>query len=171
MPIADRYLADDEQLIHVTRQHWTQMVSEFVVLCVIWAVAGVVLWVLPSEATVVVLVIAAAASLWWWLIPLLKWRSKLYILTTRRIYKRSGFLTKTSRSIPLLRVNDVSYKATLWDRILRQGTLTVQSASEQGKMTLRHVPEPERFKSEIYRAVDDEQAAGGPQQWGPPPMR
>lgn len=167
MPIADRYLAEDEQLLHVTRQHWTEMVSEFVVLCLVWAVAGAVIWTLPtgedwaSTGAYVVLGVAVLASVKWWLVPLLKWRSKLYILTTKRIYKRSGFLTKTSRSIPLLRVNDVAFKATLWERIMRYGTLTIQSASEHGTMTLRHVPRPEWFKTEVYRAVDEEQRGGG----------
>ncbi|AEF41358.1 PH domain-containing protein [Hoyosella subflava] len=79
------------------------------------------------------------------------------MLYTKRIYKRSGFLTKSGRSIPLIRVNDVSFKASLWERIMRYGTLTIQSASEQGKMTLRHVPDPEGLKARIYRAVYDEQ--------------
>lgn len=173
MALAERYLADDEQLVYVTRQHWTEMVSEFVALCLIWIAAGAVVLILPtgeSWGSVAILVVVGAAvllSLKYWLVPLLKWRSKLYILTTKRIYKRSGFLTKTSRSIPLLRVNDVAFKATLWERMMRYGTLTVQSASEQGVMALRHVPQPEWFKSEIYRAVDEEQSR---QHGGPPPM-
>ncbi|NLU68501.1 PH domain-containing protein [Streptomyces sp. HNM0574] len=163
MAIAERYLADDEQLVHVTRQHWTEMVSEFVVLCLIWVAAAVLVWIVPSgedwsaTAFYIIVGLGLLASLKYWLVPLLKWRSKLYILTTKRIYKRSGFLTKTSRSIPLARVNDVGFKATLWERIMRYGTLTIQSASEHGMMTLRHVPQPEHFKAEIYRAVDEEQ--------------
>ncbi|UGY92746.1 PH domain-containing protein [Streptomyces gobiensis] len=170
MAIADRYLADDEELVQVTRQHWTEMVSEFLMLCLIWLVAGALIWVIPSGeewdkmAIYVVLGAAVLASLWFWLIPLLKWRSTMYILTTKRIYKRSGFLTKAGRSIPLIRVNDVSFKASLWERMMRYGTLSIQSASEQGMMTLKHVPDPEGLKAKIYRAVDEEQRH---QQMGP----
>ncbi|MET7639116.1 PH domain-containing protein [Streptomyces sp. NPDC005438] len=163
MAHAERHLADDEELLYQTRQHWTEMVSEFLVLVVIWVVAGILLFVLPTDedwgriATYVVIGLGVLASLRYWLVPLLKWRSKVYVLTTKRIYKRSGFLTKTSRSIPLVRVNDVAFKATLWERIMRYGTLSIQSASEQGMMTLRHVPDPEGFKNLIYQAVDDQQ--------------
>lgn len=163
MGIADRYLADDEELVYETRQHWTQMVSEFISLCLIWVVAGALLWVVPGGedwsdiARYVVLGVTAVASLWLWLIPLLKFRSTVFILTTKRIHKRTGFLTKTGRSIPLSRVNDVSFKASLWERIMRNGTLNIQSASEQGMMTLKHVPNPEGFKSLIYRQIDEEQ--------------
>ncbi|MBA0053586.1 PH domain-containing protein [Streptomyces sp. AJS327] len=138
------------------------MVSEFIALSLVWLVAGALIWGLPTEESwgsigiLIVLGLALIATVKYWLIPLLKWRSKLYILTTKRIYKRSGFLTKTSRSIPLARVNDVAFKATLWERMMRYGTLTVQSASEQGAMTMRHVPQPEWFKGEINRAVDEE---------------
>ncbi|MCK1794972.1 PH domain-containing protein [Streptomyces sp. XM4193] len=186
MSNAERYLAEDEALVYQTRQHWTEMVSEFIVLCLIWIIAGALLWVVPGSedwsdiAGYVVLGGAVIASLWFWLIPLLKFRSTLYILTTKRLHKRTGFLTKTGRSIPLSRVNDVSFKASLWERILRQGTLNIQSASEQGMMTLRHVPDPEGFKGLIYRQIDEEQRGqqmgygpgpgyGGPGGYGPGP--
>lgn len=167
MHYAHRCLAEDEELVYATRQHWTEIVGEFVLLALTWIVAGALLRVVPGGedwgrvATYVVLGAALVASLRLWLIPLLQWRGTVYVLTTKRIYKRSGFLTKTGRSIPLVRVNDVSFRATLWERILREGTLTIQSASEQGMLTLRHVPDPEGFKARIYRAADVEQAQGG----------
>jgi membrane protein YdbS with pleckstrin-like domain len=161
MAIADRFLAEDEELLYETRQHWTTMVSEFLLLLLIAAVAGVVIWLLPSDESWgetgvwVVLGLAAIAAIWVWLVPLLQWRATIYFLTTKRLHKRSGFLTKTGRSIPLSRVNDVSFTASLWERIMRYGTLNVQSASEQGKLTLKHVPDPEGFKNRVYQALDD----------------
>lgn len=163
MPSPERYLAEDEQLLHVTRQHWSQLFEEFAVLAAIWVVAGLLVALLPAGSSWggvafwLLVILALVASLRFWLYPVLKWRYKFYILTTKRIYKHSGFLTKSSRSIPLLRVNDVSFRATVWQRVMHYGTLSIQSASEQGMLTLRHVPEPEWFKGEIYRAADDEQ--------------
>lgn len=153
---------EDEQPVYVTRRHWAGIVNEFAALAGIWVAAAALVWMLPAErqwagtAFVVLIGAAVLASVRYWLFPLLKWRSRSYVLTTKRIYKHSGFLTKSSRSIPLARINDVSLKATLWERVLRYGTLTVQSASEQGVMTLRHVPRPESLKAEIHRAVDEE---------------
>jgi uncharacterized membrane protein YdbT with pleckstrin-like domain len=163
MSTVDHYLADDEDLIYVTRQHWTQLVGEFVVLLVIWAVAAGLVWVVPSgqswgrDAIYAVLGVAVVLSVWFWLVPLLKWRGIIYILSTRRIHQRSGFLTKSGRSIPLTRVNDISFEASLWERIIRCGTLKIESGSEQGLMTLRHVPDPEDFKTKIYEAMDEVQ--------------
>lgn len=163
MATVDRYLTDDEDLIYVTRQHWTQLVGEFVVLCLTWAVAGALLWALPGgkswthTAAYVVLGLAVLVSLWFWLVPLLQWRGTVYILTTRRIHLRTGFVNKSGRSIPLHRVNDIAFSASLWERIIRCGTLKIESGSEQGLLTLRHVPDPEGFKTRIYEAMDEEQ--------------
>ncbi|MDB1086003.1 PH domain-containing protein [Streptomyces sp. ACA25] len=160
MPIADRYLADDEDLVYYTRQHWTTLVSEFLILLVIIAVGGALAWVVPTEeewggpALWAVLGATLLAALWFWLIPMLQWRSTVYVLTTKRLHKRMGFLTKSGRSIPLTRVNDVSYSVNLWERIMRYGTLHIQSASEQGKMTLKHVPDPELLKTKVYQQID-----------------
>ncbi|WP_445530069.1 PH domain-containing protein [Streptomyces cyslabdanicus] len=164
-----RHLADDEELVHATRQQWTQIVGAFVVLVVVWAVATALLWVSPSDkdwgtvARYVVLGLAVVASLWFWLLPLMIWRSTVYIVTTKRISVRKGFLTKTGHSIPLTRVNDVEFNATLWQRILRGGTLTIQSGSEHGTLELKHVPDPEGLQSLIYSAVEEEQQH---HQWG-----
>ncbi|CAL9458718.1 PH domain-containing protein [Streptomyces sp. JH002] len=157
MAYADRYLADDEELLYETRQHWTTLVSEFVQLVVIAAVAAVLTLIigdLGSPVAWVVLGLAGIAIIWRWLVPMLQWRSTVYFLTTKRLHKRTGFLNKVGRSIPLSRVNDVSFSASLWERIMRYGTLHVQSASEQGKMTFKHVPSPEEFKNRVYEALD-----------------
>lgn len=160
MATADRYLAEDEELLYETRQHWTTIIDDFLRLVLVAAVAGALVWALPTgedwgrTAVWVVLGLAVIAAVWTWLVPLLLWRSALYFLTTKRLHERSGFLTKTGRSIPLSRVNDVSFTATLWQRIMRYGTLHVQSASEQGMMTFRRIPDPEGFKNRIYQALD-----------------
>ncbi|NJP68290.1 PH domain-containing protein [Streptomyces spiramenti] len=160
MPIADKYLADDEDLVFYTRQHWTTLVTEFLLLLVVIAGTTALMWVVPSEeewsdaGRWVILGVGVVAALWFWLIPLLQWRSTVYVLTTKRLHKRTGFITKAGRSIPLTRINDVSYSVGLWERIMRYGTLHVQSASEQGKMTLRHVPDPELLKTKVYQQID-----------------
>lgn len=163
MSFADPELAEDEQLLLVTRQHWSQLVEEFTLLGLIWLGAAVLVGMLPADegwgsiAFWTLVWVALLGSLRFWVYPVLKWRSCIYVLTTKRIYKNSGFLTKSSRSIPLLWVNDVSFRATPWQRLMNYGTLSIHSASEKGTLTLRHVPAPEWFKGEIYRAVDEEQ--------------
>lgn len=164
MGIADRYLADDEEPVHVARQHWTLLAGETFLMLVILAVAGAGLWYLwlldepwAEIASYVVLGVAALALLLLWLVPLLVWRSTVYILTNRRLIKRYGVLSKHGRSVPLARINDVSFSKSLLGRIMRYGTLEVQSAGEQGLMTLEQVPRVEALQSLVYRQIDAEQ--------------
>lgn len=163
MGIADRHLTEDEELVHVTRQHWTSLVGEFLVLAVIVAAAVALVWVIPfgSEwgqwATYVVLGLAALAALVLWLVPVLRWWNTRYILSTRRLMERYGLLTKHGRDMPLTRVNDVTFSISLWERLMRYGTLSIQSASEQESMVLARVPRVEWLQSEIYRQVNEAQ--------------
>ncbi len=160
MAIADRYLSDDEELVHVARQHWTVLVGEFVALLLIIAVVAVALFFIPwSEdwsliAGGIVVAVGVVAALAFWFVPMLKWATTVYILTNRRLMMRDGVISKQGRDMPLTRVNDVSFNITLWERIMRYGTLSVQSASEQEGMVLQRVPKPQWFQSEIYRQVN-----------------
>ncbi|GLU49587.1 PH domain-containing protein [Nocardiopsis ansamitocini] len=163
MPIADRYLADDEELVYVTRQHWTLLVGEFIALLLVAGIAAVAVWLLPTEeqwgqwALYAVIGLAVVAALAFWLVPLLKWWSTVYILTNRRLLYRHGILARHGRDMPLTRINDVSFSISLWERIMRYGTLSVQSASEQEGLLLTKVPRVEWLQSQIYRQVDEEQ--------------
>lgn len=160
MAIADRYLSDDEELVHVARQHWTVVAGEFLVLFIIIAVVGTALffipwnedWSLIAGGGVVAVGLIAALALWF--IPMLKWMTTVYILTNRRLMMRDGIISKQGRDMPLTRVNDVSFNISLWERIMRYGTLSIQSASEQEGMVLQRVPKPQWFQSEIYRQVN-----------------
>ncbi|MDT0329145.1 PH domain-containing protein [Nocardiopsis lambiniae] len=161
MPIADRYLSDDEELVHVVRQHWTVLIEEFTALLLIVAAVGAALWFMPWEETWaliaagVVGVLALIAALAFCVIPLLRWSTTVYILTNRRLMTRDGLISRQGRDMPLTRVNDVSFSMSIWERIMRYGTLSVQSASEQEAIVLKKVPRPEWFQAEIYKRVND----------------
>lgn len=169
MAIADRYLADDEELVHVARQHWTVLVGEFVALLLILAIVGTALWFLPWDQEWSMLVgagvavIGLIAALVFCLVPILKWSTTVYVLTNQRLMVREGLISKKGRSMPLVRVNDVSFDIGLWERLMRYGTLSIQSASEQESMTLQRVPRPQWFQAEIYQQVNAAQRPEYPQ--------
>ncbi|HEX8496210.1 MAG TPA: PH domain-containing protein, partial [Actinomycetales bacterium] len=80
---------------------------------------------------------------WWSLLPFLRWRARTYTVTTQRLRTRDGIVSRSGLSLPLLRVNDVSYQRSLVDRVFGCGTLVLQTAAE-GALVLRDVPEVER---------------------------
>jgi uncharacterized membrane protein YdbT with pleckstrin-like domain len=103
-------------------------------------------------------------SLW----PYLKWQTTRYVLTNRRVIIRQGVFGRSGRDIPLTRVNDVSFRHNLFERMLRCGTLTIESAGEHGQVVLPEVPKVEMVQREVYRAVEAEvRRQGGT--WREPP--
>ena len=57
--------------------------------------------------------------------PWLGWRTTHYVFTTHRVLIRRGILHHIGRDISLQRISDVGFRQSLWDRIVRAGTLTI----------------------------------------------
>jgi uncharacterized membrane protein YdbT with pleckstrin-like domain len=89
-----------------------------------WAVAGVTLLVLVRGA----------------LLPWLRWLSTVFVVTDRRVSLEQGVLRRSTRDVPLSRVADVGIERTLLQRLLRTGTLVLDTVGERGGLVVRDVP-------------------------------
>ena len=110
----------------------------------------------PAERLVVAAVAILAVMLWL-IVPVLRWRTTTYELTTRRLRVRSGIATRRGRDIPLARINDVSFEKGLLDRLLGSGRLVVESAGEHGQILLNDIPRVEFTQATLFRLVEEEQ--------------
>ena len=70
------------------------------------------------------LVLVGWLTLW----PFLNWWTTHFVITDRRVMFRHGVLTRTGIDIPLARINSVEFRHGLIDRMLRTGTLVIESA-------------------------------------------
>ncbi|MDQ1697223.1 MAG: hypothetical protein QOJ03_2576 [Frankiaceae bacterium] len=173
MPFPKKLLAEDEEIVLDLHAHWKQLVVPVLLIPVIVGVASYVIFILPdnSARTVLRWVVGGVAallllrfSLW----PYLKWQTTRYVLTNRRVVIRQGVFGRSGRDIPLTRVNDVSFQHNLFERLLRCGTLTIESAGEHGQVVLPEVPKVELVQREVYKAVEAEvRRQGGV--WREPP--
>ena len=130
------------------------------VLVVVAVLIAEVLIPSGSVSTVIRLVLAAVAILalmLWLIVPVLRWRTTTYELTTRRMRVRSGIVTRHGRDIPLARINDVSFEKGLLDRLLGSGRLVVESAGEHGQILLNDIPRVEFTQATLFRLVEEEQ--------------
>jgi uncharacterized membrane protein YdbT with pleckstrin-like domain len=93
----------------------------------------------------------------WLMVPVLRWRTTTYELTTRRLRVRDGIVTRRGRDIPLARINDVSFEKGPLDRLLGSGRLVVESAGEHGQIVLRDNPRVEATQATLFRLVEEEQ--------------
>ena len=89
----------------------------------------------------------------WFLVgPFLRWLTTTYTFTNRRFIKRSGFIAKEGRTIPLNRISGVDFEIGVIDRIFGCGTLVVSDASTDGSVELHDIPRVE----EVQLQVSDE---------------
>jgi uncharacterized membrane protein YdbT with pleckstrin-like domain len=173
MGIPARLLGEDEALVLSLRPHWKEILPAALVLLVTAPVASFVAAIVPDGGAqawlrLAILVIAVFVLLRWSLWPFLRWLTTTYALTTERIITREGVIARSGHDMPLSRVNDVSFSHSAVERVLRCGTLVVESGGERGQLVLRDVPRVESVQREIYhRAEADEMRRRGRGDEGP----
>jgi len=158
----DPSLTQDEHLVLLLHPHWKTLIRPFAVAVLVIAIALIaeVLIASKSAAAVerrVVAAVAILAVMLWLIVPVLRWRTTTYELTTRRMRVRSGIVTRQGRDIPLARINDVSFEKGLLDRLLGSGRLVVESAGEHGQILLNDIPRVEFTQATLFRLVEEEQ--------------
>jgi uncharacterized membrane protein YdbT with pleckstrin-like domain len=155
-------LVGGERLIMRLHPHWKTVLRPLLILAATVIGLLVVLIVLPSVhdgalvrlalgAVALVIVVAFTA------VPLLRWRTTTYELTTRRLRLRTGILTRRGRDFPLMRISDVSFAQGPLDRLLACGRLVVESMGEHGQLVLTEIPHVQRVQSVLFQLVEDEQ--------------
>jgi uncharacterized membrane protein YdbT with pleckstrin-like domain len=158
----DESLSEGERFVLRLHPHWKTVLRPLVLLAVIVVAAVVLLVVLPSGhnlavARIAIGVVAVLAAIIWCAVPLLRWRTTSYELTTRRLRLRRGILSRQGRDFPLIRISDVSFSHGLIDRMLGCGRLVVESAGEHGQLVLTEIPHVEQVQATLFQLVEDEQ--------------
>lgn len=159
---SDPSLIEDEHLVLRLHPHWKTLVRPLAVAVLVIAVALVAEVLIPSGSAgnigrLAIAVVAILVLMIWLMVPVLRWRTTVYELTSRRLRMRDGIITRYGRDIPLARINDVSFSKGLLDRLLGSGRLTVESAGEHGQIVLNDIPRVEATQSTLYRLVEEEQ--------------
>ena len=84
----------------------------------------------------------------------LKRNSVRYTLTDAKIEIDEGFVSRTTRNIPLRNIQDVSVTTSIPQRLLRFGNVVVDNASDSaGATILRDIPDPRRHADQILREL------------------
>ena len=161
MPYPDKLLAEDEEVVRHLHPHWLTLFWPVVRLLLIVGLASFGLAAIPAGrqqgvlrmlifAVAVVLLLAVVV------VPFLRWRTTHYVVTTHRLLFREGILSRRGRDIGLSRITDVSYRQTLWERIINSGTLTIESAGESGATALKKIPDSEGLQQVLNHMVEED---------------
>jgi uncharacterized membrane protein YdbT with pleckstrin-like domain len=159
----DNVLASDEQVVLHRHPHWKALVAPVLTLLVASAVAAFAAgWVNTTDwdgtAKNVLYIVIGAIWLvvigWLTLWPFLNWLTTHFVITDRRVMFRYGVLTRAGIDIPLARINSVEFRHNLMDRILRTGTLIIESAA-QDPLSFEDIPRVEQVHALLYHEVFD----------------
>jgi hypothetical protein len=105
----------------------------------------------------------------WLAVRWVKWRMTSIVLTTASLLERRGVLSRQGEEIRLDRINELSYKQTLFERMVHTGSLVVEVGGETGVVVFDHLPQPAAVQSLITEQIDAMRRAKSP--WQSPPMQ
>lgn len=78
----------------------------------------------------------------------------LYTLTDSKIEIDQGLIARTTRNVPLHKVQDVTVSMTILQRVLGFGNLVIENASEVGGVTvLRNINDPRKHADILLREL------------------
>lgn len=161
MAIEDQ-LSEGEQVVLRLHPHWKTLLRPTLILVVVVAAALALLIVIPAgrvagPSRIAVGALALVLAWGWFVVPLLRWQTTSYQLTTRRLRLRYGILSRSGRDFPLIRISDISFSHGIIDRLLGCGRLVVETAGEHGQLVLTEIPEVEKVQATLFQLVEDEQ--------------
>lgn len=167
MAFPTKLLNEGESVVVSTRTHPKALILPGLVLVVALALALFATGLVDNgTGRIVIWVLFLAVLLWFLVGPLLTWLTTTFTFTNRRFIKRSGFIAKEGRTIPLNRISGVDFEIGVVDRIFGCGTLVVSDASTDGSVELHDIPHVERVQlqvsAELHRlsGVDDRRDDG-----------
>ena len=161
MPYPNRLLADDEEVVRHLHPHWLTVFRPIVVLLLVvgaasFGVAAVPVGRQQGVLRMIVVALALVLLLFFVAVPLLRWRTTHYVVTTHRLLFREGILARRGRDIGLSRITDVSYRQTLWERVINSGTLTIESAGDGGATVLRQIPDSDGVQQLLNHMMEED---------------
>jgi uncharacterized membrane protein YdbT with pleckstrin-like domain len=145
-----KLLNPGEHVVVSTRSHVKALIVP--VLVGVLLVAAVVALSLLTDSTLAggaAGIVAALVALWFVVRPVVTWLTTTYTFTNRRFIKRSGFIAREGRTIPLNRISGVDFEIGVIDRIFGCGTLVVSDASTDGSVLLHDIPDVEKVQLQV----------------------
>ena len=101
---------------------------------------------------------AALLALVVWLVPLWRWASHRYTITTQRVIVRSGILVRSRQELALAVCHDVTLRRTALQSIFRSGDLSLNTGGEH-PLVLVDVPSAGLVQAALHDLISDRVAS------------
>jgi len=162
-------LLPGENLILKDHPHWVVLIKSIwlpMVAVILVVIADFTIleqnynsWNLPLHFRTYFTLAVMALALLWLIVVWIRWQSTTYTLTDQRIKIETGVFGRQEKIIPIDRVQDCSTRQSVFGRILNYGRVEVDAAGAQGAEVLDHLPDPGKFRDEVF--LQSEKRRGG----------
>jgi uncharacterized membrane protein YdbT with pleckstrin-like domain len=165
--IVRSYLVKGEQIIHVDKP----ALDAFLVIQIREVVIAVMLFLLfvwalvtdRSSALALVAFIAFDVLMVWLIAKRMQAFYTRYVITTFRVLRVSGILTRRNVWIPWVKITDLSFRQSLLGRMFGYATIRIESANEEsGLQDLSDLKEPIRFNRILVEMINAKQGNVSP---------
>ena len=135
MAYPEDLLRGGEQVMFHKHPHWKMLVLPVLAFLIIVGLGSYIAALIAGQSWrlygwIGLAVLGGSGVLWLMVVPLLRWRTTHFVLTTRRVLVREGILSRSGIDIPINRINSVQFTQSLIDRMLGSGKLIIESASD-----------------------------------------
>ena len=149
-----------ETLVSKSHQHWVVLVKPLLVP-ILLVVAAIAYDFIPQVANALYVSLAVfAVSLLWLIVVYIRWRSRGFTVTDRRVLLDTGVFSRSSKVIALDRVQDISTNQSIVGRMLNYGRIEIDSAGVGGAEILNSIPNPQKFRDEVFVRAEALRAQG-----------
>ncbi|MBO0715012.1 MAG: PH domain-containing protein [Acidimicrobiales bacterium] len=152
----DDLVDDDEEVLLDLRPHWSTVARPVLVVTVL-VIAGITAAIvarsLPAAAWMA-LALVLLVGLCWLAGRYAGWACTRLVVTTERVVSQQGVLRRRWRQTPMLQITDVGVEQRLTERLLRKGSLLLDSGGPRGAERFTDVPRPWRVQAAISRQMD-----------------
>jgi uncharacterized membrane protein YdbT with pleckstrin-like domain len=152
MDYLEGLMGKNERIVLRRRQHWVTVIGSLVTNCiliVVFCVAGLLANIAAPGIALAVAGFVSLIPLGRMLLHWIKWWTEVYTVTNRRIIQIKGIINKHTIDSSLEKINDLVLNQTILGRLLGYGDLEIMTGSEIGVNTLRCIPDPVSFKTEM----------------------
>jgi hypothetical protein len=160
MSYVEKNLAPGEEILLQARYHWIRFVPGGSVAVLGAALAAAVGLLVPAgtggaESSLRSALFVVAAILFLAGILAMAWRALVdsfdeFAITSFRVIRKSGFVTRSVRQFPLEKVQDVNVRSTLGGRWLSYGDVELQTAGSDSTVVFPRILHPEEFRNVLF---------------------
>ena len=168
-------LMPGESLVMKERQHWVVMIKPLLLLIALVILVSLldVFQTIPNDYRILATLAAVALLGVWLIVVWIRWNSRSFTITDRRVILDTGVVSRASKVIALDRVQDIATNQSLLGRVFGYGRIEIDSAGAAGAAgaeVLNALPQPQRFRDEVFGRAEKLRAAGAsePAQAAPP---